>query len=771
MFRLPKEVIEEIENYRKALREVQEGKIPSVRFRGIRVPWGIYSHRGGKVYMSRIRIPAGVLYPAQLKALAIASQKFGDGNLHITTRQDIQIHHVSLEKTIELIDYLKDFQLSPRGGGGNTVRNIIACPFAGICKDEVMDVRGYALGLSEYLLRQDTSFTLPRKFKIAFSGCAKDCAGVAVNDLGFLAVRVDGDIGFRVFTGGGMGAHSRVGKVLEDFISARDIGYTTVALKNLFYRMGDRRNKHRNRLRFLVEQIGFEEFRKYYQEEKENLREREYISLRKIEFKERKEGSVLEEEKGKDEGFDEFLHYNLIPQKQEGFYILHLRIPRGDISSEKAIALAELEKDFPGIEFRTTQNQNLAICWVKGNEVYPLYLRIKDILDSFLYPDTLLDVVACKGALTCNLGLCNSPGLAEALEEMIGKKFLGSKIFPYLHIKINGCPNACGHHPVGDIGLNGVVRRVDNRPVPFYRLLLGGVKAADNTRLAEDTGLVPARNIPSFLEEFLEKLDSLTGNGKVGEILRDRGRELALSLLENYSYVPSYAEDRNFYIDWGRKEEFSLAGLGPGECGAGVIDMIESDLQEARIALERAMEKDYPVEEIRKALFSSARALLVVKGVDPRNEEEAIREFRNKFIHAGIASPEFDNLEQVFSSLKEGMGKEEREEIFLYAEKFTRHVEELYQKMDSSFNFPQYEKKEKKGEEKIHLLDLKGTPCPLNYVKAKLVLENLSPGETLEILLDEGEPINNVPRSLEGDGYKILSIEKLDGIYRVLVKK
>ena len=185
MFQLPDEVKKSIELYRRSLREAEGGKISSSRFKGIRVPWGVYSHRGGKVYMTRIRIPIGIVYPSQLRALAHASKEFGDGILHITTRQDIQIHNVKMEETIKVMDYLKEYNLSPRGGGGNTVRNITACPLAGICDKELFDVRKYAVALTEYLLRQETSFNLPRKLKITFSGCGRDCTGCLVNDIGF----------------------------------------------------------------------------------------------------------------------------------------------------------------------------------------------------------------------------------------------------------------------------------------------------------------------------------------------------------------------------------------------------------------------------------------------------------------------------------------------------------------------------------------------------------------------------------------------------------
>lgn len=771
MFQLPKEVKKDTENYKHSLEEIREGKISSARFKGIRVPWGVYSHRGGEVYMTRVRIPAGLATPLQLKALSSASLKYGDGILHLTTRQDIQIHNIKIEDTIRVMEYLKEYNLSPRGGGGNTVRNIIACALSGVCKEEIFDVRRYAVALSEYLLSQDDSFSLPRKLKISFSGCSKDCAGCLVNDLGFLAKYKNGKKGFKVFVGGGMGANSRVGKLLEEFILEEDLGYCSRAIKNIFYRRGDRHNKHHNRLRFLIEDIGLEEFKKFYKKEFQDLKEKEHIVLRKIDFP-KKEETNTEIPRIEEKEYKEFLKYGVYPQKQKGFLNAGLRIPRGDISAEKLSSLAGLEKEFPRIEFRTSPNQNLFICGVKNEDLHKLFLKLKEILKDFLYPETLLDVVACKGALTCNLGLSNSPGLAREIEDMVKEKFIGKKVFRELEIKLNGCPNACGHQPVGKLSFYGIVRRVDNRPLPFYKFLIGGRKEVEHTGLAEEVGIIPAKNIPQFLGEFLGRAEELIERDKnIYQFLDNGAKDIAREVLESYRDVPSYSENRDFYIDWGKTEEFSLAGLGPGECGAGVLDVIEADLTEARIALEGAEKDDYSPPKIKKALFFSARALLVVRGQDPKSEEEAFSGFRKKFIEEGVASEVYSNLKDVFRSITDRLNSQERKEKFIYAKGFFEHINNVYKSMDSSFNFPGQEASPKIGEKVTDILDLKGTPCPLNYVKAKLVLENLNSGDTLEIFLDEGEPIDSVPPSLENDGYQILKIEKQDGFYRVLVKK
>lgn len=786
MFRLPDEIKKGLEDYKRSLTQLKNTEITEARFKGIRVPWGIYSHRGGKVFMTRVRIPAGILTAEQLKALALASEQYGDGSLHITTRQDIQIHNVKIEETGALMDYLKTYELSPRGGGGNTVRNIIACPYAGICKEEVFDVRAEAIGLSEYLLRQESSFNLPRKFKIAFSGCPRDCAGCLVNDIGLLAVKKGDNLGFRFFIGGGMGAESRVGRLLEEFCPVERLGYCVVAVKNVFYKRGDRRNKHHNRLRFLIEDIGFDEFSRLYREELHSISQSEYIALRPMDFrkeeKEKDDTSVPDvEDTEYDSEYKEFLRFSVREQRQRGFVSVEIRLPRGDINSQSAIRLSELKQEFPNITFRTTQNQNICLCWVHTKELYAIFQRLKGIFDTFLYPQTLLDVVVCKGSMTCNLGLCNSPGLSVELERLIKEEFIGNRVFARLNIKLNGCPNACGQHPVGMLSLHGLVRRVDNRPVPFYKVFIGGLKAGEKTQLARPIGLVPARNLPGYIRRLLQAFEQqLSDDLDVYEFLCDRGMRIASELLKEFMFVPSYNEDNTFYIDWGRKEEFSLAGLGPGECGAGVLDMIDSDLQDAGISLEEAERQKLNPLFIKKALFLSARALLVVKGCDPKGPEEAFMDFKERFIEEGHIETSYLDVDKVYEMLDHSMDQERLKESFNYARNFYTEIKNLYKSMDSSFNFPkraemdiptQKTPKSKIAELRQHLLDLKGTPCPINYVKTKLYLENLSSGDIVEVLLDEGEPIENVPKSLQNDGHQILSVEKQDGYYKVVVRK
>lgn len=268
MFKLPQNILQGIARYRESLQKFLSGELKDDFFKGIRVPWGNYSQRGGKTLMSRLRIPGGVLTPRQLKAIGETARKYSPAKLHLTTRQDIQIHEVPYENSADIMEDLKEHDISPRGGGGNTVRNVTACYLAGICPYEKQDVYPLVCRLSESLLQSDEAWQLPRKFKISFSGCEKDCAYAGVNDVGFVAK----EDGLKVLCGGGMGAKSHVGKVLHEKIAPEEAVLVAKAVFNVYNACGDRKNKHKNRLRFLVRDMGWEDFVARYMEERECLK-------------------------------------------------------------------------------------------------------------------------------------------------------------------------------------------------------------------------------------------------------------------------------------------------------------------------------------------------------------------------------------------------------------------------------------------------------------------------------------------------------------------
>lgn len=777
MFKLPDRLKTTIPNYGESLNEYLEGKISPDRFRGIRVPYGFYSERESNVLLSRVRIPGGCVTSSQLRALADAGDMF-NARLHVTDRQDVQIHDVTYEDSVKVLGYLKDFELSSIGGGGNTVRNVTACPMAGFCKEEVFDCTGHAVSVSEYLLEDPLSIgKLPRKFKVAFSGCGTDCAFAMVNDVGLIAKEKDGVKGFRAYTGGGMGASSAVGRVLEEFVPEEKVGYVVKAVMLTYEKHGDKFNRHRNRLRFLIQQIGFDRFRELYLESLAHVLANEKFRLKDPETNAGHSGpNAFSSARPaiSDNSIALFLKNNVKAQRQEGLYSVELSIPQGDIENETLRRIADLERIIPGIGFRFTQQQNILLYNIPGRELNELYSRLKEIFggDDFIIQGNLMNVVACKGATTCNLGLCNSPGIARAVLAELEDSGLNAETLKEFNVKISGCPNNCGQHSLGIIGLQGIARKSGQHPVPLYKILAGGRTGEGTTRLAHEVGKVPAKVVPALLKEYLSEAQHRIKNYKsVHEFLDAEGAEMLKALTDKYSYIPAYNENQDFYVDWERKEDFTLAGLGPAECGAGVLDLIEADLAEAGENLKLAKNNDYQGEYLKKALVYSARALLVVRGIEPKDDLSVIDSFISEFVDKGIAEQWLAEIKNEYNNLLSGHEGINKIRSYGLAERFHQAIKALYKAMDSHFRFPEVKKEEAATPETLRELDLKGVKCPYNYIRAKLYLEELEKDSTVMLFLDDGEPIRNVPQSLENDGYHIISKERTNGHYSVLVRK
>lgn len=788
MFKLPQEILDDIGRYAKDLEDYLAGRITAQKFRPLRVPRGIYGQRKEKLFMARVRMVSGKVYLHQLEKLAQAAQKYGTGSLHVTTRQDIQIHHVKIEDTIKVIRELAQADLSPRGGGGNTIRNIMNCPLSGICPKEVFDTSGYNAALTGYLLKNPRNYNLPRKFKIIFDGCSDCCALSRVNDLGFVAVKKDGKPGFKVFCGGGMGLHSAIGFLLEEFIPVEDIAFITESVLRVFDKYGERKNRHKARLRFLVESIGTDEFKRRYREELEKVRKESISPLEIItDSAQPEQAKAAPTIRGlsQDSDFKRWLNDSVFKHKQDNYYYAQARLELGDISSEKLLKLCALLKELNKQEIRTTAFQNIAIVYLKEEELPRLYAGLKELGFAPGKAQGITDIVSCMGALTCNLGICNSRGLALELARMLKKEGMSEERLGGIDIKISGCPNSCGQHPIAPLGFFGATRRSENHTAPFYRIVLGGRAATENAALSKECGLVPARNVPALVRDFLKNY--LAGKDKAEDFyayLERRGYQDMTALSKQYERLPSYRENKDYYFDWGKDEEFSLAGIGPGECGAGVLDMIEADILEADSSLKKAKELldsdnlDLSAKEFSRVFSLCSRCLLVTFGLEPKNDLEAFKYFKEKFVSTKVVSDTFNDItEKAWELNSPGLTKGRIKELDGYVVSLLNEVKEAYKNMDSSFKFfPRQnigvgETPEKNQAQEVHILDLKGVRCPMNYVQAKLFLENAAVGSTVEICLDEGEPIQNVPVSLKNDGQEIVEIKKIDGYYKVLVKK
>lgn len=768
VFNIPQTIKEDTEKYETEVERFLTGELDAVRFKGYRVPMGVYGQRaeteGEERYMIRVRAPGGVITKKQLEVLNELGREYGGGYLHFTTRQDVQIHQVGIEDTPEILYKLLEVGLSPRGGGGNTVRNIMNSSRAGVNPDEVFDTTPHNLALTEYLIRSRSSFNLPRKYKIAFSVTEEDEALATINDLGFIAQEKDGKRGFKVYAAGGMGNQPQVALLLEEFITEDRIFYVAEAIKRFFDDYGDWSDKNKARLRFVRKKLGDQEFVARY---------REYLAEVIEEGIDTEELTYYQEPRSKpSEGSRDLTPDYIYPEKVSGYYSLELRPAKGDIKYQDLAAVLELLTD-EEISLRTTNRQGFLIRGVKAETVEQLISSINEINSDFLVKNKGTMPIACKGASTCRLGLCLSPGLAAQIRQtLLELEDELQSVIPQIYI--SGCPNCCGQHLIGKIGFEGRAKRFNDKLVPHYALLVGGNVAEGETKYGERVIDIPAKRIPSLLVELAEVL------AEDGEYNKERIVELAAE----YTAVPDYEQAPEIYRDWGAEEDFSLAGRGPGECGTGVMDIIQLDLDTAKNNYQTAVENGDD-EQLYEAIVNAARALLVVRGVDTEKDREILSAFKSEFIDQKLVDEakaellniaidyklgDIDNLQDYSQKIKGLIGEVEKLFGSLNAK-----LEFDLDENDKLNNESQQQKeldldKEESGD--IEVVDLRGVECPMNFVKAKVAMAPLDKGEVLEIYLDQGKPIANVPDSLASEGHEILAQQKTEeGHYVLKVKK
>ncbi|MDO8302582.1 MAG: nitrite/sulfite reductase, partial [Sedimentisphaerales bacterium] len=489
--KIPENVKKDAIAYRGQVQRFLDGQMNPIMFKAYRVPMGIYEQRVSGAYMVRIRVPAGIITAEQAAMVGRLSKQFGNGIVHVTTRQDLQIHSVAIERTPDVLEQLLEAGLSTRGGGGNTVRNISACPKAGLCRNEIFDVSGYATALTEFLVSQNESFNLPRKFKIAFSGCAKDCAFASIADLGFFAEVRDGVGGFAVYAGGGLGAVPAVAVQIEEFISVNDIFETALAVRNLFDKYGDRVNRNRARLRFVLQKLGRKKFIETYKAELAAVKTLGLSFKTPLPQLNNSNGSFAQSAP---------IARGVRMQKQQGLYSVRLFLKLGDIPADDLIKVSELASKFCDDTLRTTQSQELLLINVPQKNIDSVLAGLKLLsVDALNLKGPKL--IACTGAATCKLGLCLSRNLATEIDDQIDKSH--GALRDDIDIRISGCPNACGGHFIADIGLQGRATRVNGQLMPAYDILVGGSARRDGAKIGVSAGSLPARAVPAFIVEAL----------------------------------------------------------------------------------------------------------------------------------------------------------------------------------------------------------------------------------------------------------------------------
>lgn len=773
-YQLPADIAGDINAYEHDVRRFLAGDMPAAVLKAKRVPRGVYEQRKDGAFMVRVRVAGGTLNAVQAGELAALGREFGDGLLHVTTRQDVQIHDVSIENTPTVMRRLMSAGLTSKGGGGNTVRNVTACPYAGICPAERFDVTPCAHAVTEYLIDLVGSYNLPRKYKIAFSGCPADCALAQASDLGFVAEVKGGQAGFRVVAGGGMGAQSRIADTLLDWSPATDIIRVAETVRRLFDRLGDRNNKHRARLRFVFDRIGAEAFRGQYTE-KVCEAVRDGVPEWLCDLPVNRDAPTGDPNPPRPEIRDGI---RVIPQRQQDYVAVLLHAPLGFLPSGDLVRIGEIATRYSAeAGVRTTRSQNLLLRFVQQADLSVLAGELRTLETDVLAPVPLDRFVACAGASTCRLGICLARNAARECAGAMTDAGIARDTLDAMEFHVNGCANACGKQPVGNIGLFGAAMRSGERLVPCYGITLGGRCGTGGGRLGVSVGKVPAASLPAFVRDMARDFEKGRSPDESFLDYFDRlGTARFEEMATRYAKVPSYAEGPEFYRDLGAEGDFSLAGRGAGECGAGVFEVIQQDLAVAR-------QGGCPFE----MLVPAARALLITRGVDEQAPDTVLREFERHFIDTGLVDGDFRTLLARARGYLQGW-QEALDGQDAAVTRLRERVELLYSTLDANLEFhPPETASEPSPQAAVNSsgdkqggsasgataeLDLSGVACPLNFVKAKLKLETMNAGDILAIILDDGEPVRNVPASFKQEGQDIREITDIGGgHWRVVVRK
>ncbi len=599
--------------------------------------------------MQRIKVPYGGLTIAQMEVLAELADEYSDGILHVTTRQDFQLHYIHIEDTPDLMRRLASVGLTTREACGNSVRNVTACPLAGVCRDQTFDVTPYSDATATFLLGHDDTQDFGRKFKIAFSGCEHQaCALVNMHDLGFLArvKEVDGvqQRGFAMFVGGGLGTVPHQAELLSDFVTEDEILPTSQAIARVFARLGEKKNRNRARIKFLVAQVGIEEFRRLVFEERAKLphddRWTSYLSdVAAYEEKPLKpdfslNGAALPA------GFQEWHKTNVYAQRQPGYYVVTINLPLGDLTSRQMFQLADIARKYVGDAVRTTVEQNMVLRWVAESDLAAVYEELKAIGLGEPGAGTIVDITSCPGTDTCKLGIASSRGLAGELRRRLSvKNATLPDAVKELKIKISGCFNSCGQHHVADIGFFGNSRRAGNYKVPHFQVVLGGQWTENAGSYGLAIGAVPAKNIPDLLDSLTSSYVEGRQKGETFQGWIQRlGRKEVKTLLDPFVAIPEYEENPLFFRDWGDSRTYSIDDIGVGECAGEVVSLFSIEIAKAEsehfdslVALD---EGHYTLADQRayNAMLLAARALIRTQYPNVSTEpNDIVQEFRTRF--------------------------------------------------------------------------------------------------------------------------------------------
>ncbi|QTE38324.1 nitrite reductase [Mucilaginibacter gossypii] len=636
-------VEKDIIDLEKKIHAFREGKIHDEKFRSLRLARGVYGQRQPGVQMVRIKLPFGKVSFKQLLKIAEISDEFGSSNLHLTTRQDIQIHYVSLDRTPQLWAKLAQDDITLREACGNTVRNVTASPTAGVDPKEPFDVSPYAYATFDYFLRNPICQEMGRKFKISFSSSDEDTAFSYIHDIGAIPkINANGERGFKIMLGGGLGAQPILASIVEEFLPEDQLIPYIESVIRVFDRYGERNNRNKARMKYLIQKLGLDEVLRLTKIERTANKVKLYPINRDA-----VDAPALPPTDSYPEvtisnplRYEQWMATNVFEQKQKGFYGVYIKVPVGDISSDTARALVKTLEPLVGHEIRITQNQGLLLKYVQKEALPALYEGLAKLDLAAPGFDSIADVTTCPGTDTCNLGISNSMTMARVLEDLIYNEYEDFIYNREIKIKISGCMNSCGQHGLAHIGFHGSSLKAGAKVLPSVQVMLGGGTVGDGVgRAAERVIKVPTKRATDVLRWLLNDYKEFSPEGETYHEYYDRqGKDYFYRLLKPLADLTTLTDDE--YIDWGHQETFVTA-IGVGECAGVIIDLVATLLFESEEKLGWANEA-YADGRWADAIYhaynvfvSSAKALLLDKGVNSSTQIGVIREFDTQYVEKG----------------------------------------------------------------------------------------------------------------------------------------
>ena len=878
MYRIPSTLNGDLDYTQSLIDQFKAGEIQAGQLKSNRVPMGIYEQRKNQHYMLRLRCAGGLVTPEQLAKIAFVGHQLSTSHLHVTTRQEIQIHNVDIEDAIPALKKLEKVGISSAGGGGNTVRNMMVDVRSGLTADEEFDVYPYVEELTSRLIAEKDSFTMPRKYKVAIDTSVATANYSYIADLGLQARIKDGQRGFRVLIAGSAASNAHTGWEVFDFLPEKDLYRAAKALKNWFHKYGNRRNRHKARMRYVFYKYGTEEAKRLYLEEFEELKKDGSIDFEApaLPLEHHKPGfpalkvwnetplgvpadlqSDGKQRTSKNEIIDSeafetwkrrYAHKQTNAEGlKENLWYTYIPLRHGNNSTDFFAEVAEYLGNYGNDVIRFTKKEQIQVRNIPEEYLTNIYAFFKKLgVYQIDYPVVVTNLTCCTGADTCRLGICLPKGAIDGIAKQLLNSNLNLDAIPDFELRMNGCTNICALATWGDLGFSGRVGRVGDDPYPAYTVWLP-VKGKHEIDLQQ--GYIAAKKIPVFVEDYLRDVIAEQANyADYYDYVAKRGVNIVKELIAKYKEIAPYSEEPDTFFDFGDDEKFSLIKYGKAECSAGLFDIIEIDqdtIREKRKEVELLMgntpqgvpadlqsDGKQETSKIEKLLhdivFSENRMLLVTRGLDPRTDEDVYNGFEKEFIAAGIIPQKFKVLTN-----------KARNSESLIAEKplideLADLLNDLYQNMDDSLQFKlpavqsptdntdntdskeksvesnsdeeksaesarlknrseneeesvssvksvgqksrsENEQKSSAGEPEAISPDVKkdfrGVMCPMNFVKTKIALTPMQSGQILEILLDDGAPIENVPGSVKNEGHTILSTEKVENYWKVLIRK